>query len=170
MCCFVLLYRYWGIVTVPRSIPYGSRPGVAGSSPCTLTTSLAIPVPSSSSSNGCQIWYKNSLWLVTKNQKNRQINDGQMIDNMEVDGSNPMEPGNIARLQGGDLAKLLKCFKVVCACTPLVFLCTRMCTRMCKNKPRACIQALRSSMDSYSVYYSLVWVCVCGRIEANILI
>jgi len=27
-------------------------PGVAGSSPCTLTTSLAIPVPSSSSSNG----------------------------------------------------------------------------------------------------------------------
>jgi len=112
------------------------------------------------------------LWLVTKNQKNRQINDGHMIDPMhdftlmEVDGSNPMEPGNIARLQGGDLAKLLKCFKVVCACTPLVFLCTRM----CKNKPRACIQALRSSMDSYSVYYSLVWVCVCGRIEANILI
>ena len=52
MCCFVLLYRYWGIVTVPGSIPYGSRPGVAGSSPFTLTTSLAIPVPSSSSSNG----------------------------------------------------------------------------------------------------------------------
>jgi len=52
VCCFVLLYRYWGIVTVPGSIPYGSRPGVAGSSPCTLTTSLAIPslvtpVPSS---------------------------------------------------------------------------------------------------------------------------
>ena len=47
-----LLNRYWGIVTVPGSIPYGSRPGVAGSSPCTLTTSLAIPVPSSSSSNG----------------------------------------------------------------------------------------------------------------------
>ena len=52
VCCFVVLYRYWGIVTVPGSIPYGSRPGVAGSSPCTLFTSLAIPVPSSSSSNG----------------------------------------------------------------------------------------------------------------------
>ena len=24
VCCFVLLYRYWGIVTVPGSIPYGS--------------------------------------------------------------------------------------------------------------------------------------------------
>jgi len=52
VCCFVLLNRYWGIVTVPGSIPYGCRPGVAGSSPSTLTTSLAIPVPSSSSSNG----------------------------------------------------------------------------------------------------------------------
>ena len=52
VCCFVLLNRYWGIVTVPGSIPYGSRPGVAGSSPYTLTTSLAVPVPSSSSSNG----------------------------------------------------------------------------------------------------------------------
>ena len=52
VCCFVLLNRYWGIVTVPGSIPYGSRPGVAGSSPFTLITSLAIPVPSSSSSNG----------------------------------------------------------------------------------------------------------------------
>ena len=52
VCCFVLLNRYWGIVTVPGSIPYGSRPGVAGSSPSTLTTSLDIPVPSSSSSNG----------------------------------------------------------------------------------------------------------------------
>ena len=52
VCCFVLLYRYWGIVTVLGSIPYGSRPGVAGSSPSTLTTSLAIPVPSCSSSNG----------------------------------------------------------------------------------------------------------------------
>jgi len=50
--CFVLLTRYWGIVTVPGSIPFGSRPGVAGSSPFTLNTSLAIPVPSSSSSNG----------------------------------------------------------------------------------------------------------------------
>jgi len=47
-----LLNRYWGIVTVPGSIPYGCRPEVPGSSPCTLTTSLAIPVPSSSSSNG----------------------------------------------------------------------------------------------------------------------
>jgi len=47
-----LLNRYWGIVTVPGSIPYGSRPGMAGSSPSTLTTSLVIPVPSSSSSNG----------------------------------------------------------------------------------------------------------------------
>jgi len=52
VCCFVLLNRYWGIVTVPGSIHYGSRPEVAGSSPSTLTTSLAIPVPSSSSSNG----------------------------------------------------------------------------------------------------------------------
>jgi len=47
-----LLNRSWGIVTVPGSIPYGSRPGVSGSSPSTLTTSLVIPVPSSSSSNG----------------------------------------------------------------------------------------------------------------------
>jgi len=42
VCCFVLLYRYWGIVTVPGSIPYGSRPGVAGSSPFTLTTSVDL--------------------------------------------------------------------------------------------------------------------------------
>ena len=52
VCYFVLLNRYWGIVTVPGSIPYGSTPGVSGSSPSTLTTSLTIPVPSSSSSNG----------------------------------------------------------------------------------------------------------------------
>ena len=52
VCFFVLLNRYWGIVTVPGSIPYSSRPGVAGSSPVTLTTSLVIPVPPSSSSNG----------------------------------------------------------------------------------------------------------------------
>ena len=52
VCYFVLLNRYWGIVTVPGSIPYGSRPGVSGSSPCTLTTSLTITFPSSSSSNG----------------------------------------------------------------------------------------------------------------------
>ena len=42
VCCFVLLNRYWGIVTVPGSIPYGSRRGVAGSSPFTLTTSVVI--------------------------------------------------------------------------------------------------------------------------------
>ena len=50
LCCVKPIY--WGIVTVPGSIPYDSRPGVAGSSPSKLTTSLAIPVPSSSSSNG----------------------------------------------------------------------------------------------------------------------
>ena len=43
--CFVLLNRYWGIVTVPVSIPCGSRPGVAGSSPFTLTTSLVYRSP-----------------------------------------------------------------------------------------------------------------------------
>ena len=52
VCCFVLLTRYWEIVTVPGSISFGRRPGVVGSSPITLTTSLVIPVPSSSSSNG----------------------------------------------------------------------------------------------------------------------
>ena len=52
VCYFVLLYRYWGIVTFPGSIPYGSRLGVAGFSPFTLTTSLPILVLSSSSSNG----------------------------------------------------------------------------------------------------------------------
>ena len=52
VCYFVLSYRYWGIVTVPGSVPYGSRPGMVGSSPSTLTTSLTILVPSSSSSNG----------------------------------------------------------------------------------------------------------------------
>ena len=51
LLCFII-NRYWGIVTVPGSIPCGCRPGVAGTSPCTLTMSLAIPVPSSSSSNG----------------------------------------------------------------------------------------------------------------------
>ena len=44
VCCFVVLIRYWGIVTVPGF--YHER-----SWPFTLTTSLAIPVPSSSSSN-----------------------------------------------------------------------------------------------------------------------
>ena len=52
VCYFVLLNRYWGIVTVLGSIPCDSRPGVTGSSPFTLTTSLVIPAPSSSSSNG----------------------------------------------------------------------------------------------------------------------
>jgi len=36
LLCFII-NRYWGIVTVPVSIPYGSRPGVAGSSPFTLS-------------------------------------------------------------------------------------------------------------------------------------
>ena len=45
VCFFVLLYRYWGIITVPGSIPYGSRPGVDGSSPSTLTTSLVYRSP-----------------------------------------------------------------------------------------------------------------------------
>jgi len=48
--CFVLLNRNWGIVTVPGSFIFRG-PGVAGSSPSTVTTSLATPVPSSSSSN-----------------------------------------------------------------------------------------------------------------------
>jgi len=51
LCCFVLLNRYWGIVTVPGSFIFRG-PGVAGSSPFTLTTSLVTPVVSFSSSNG----------------------------------------------------------------------------------------------------------------------
>jgi len=47
-----LLNQYWGIVTVPGSFLKGRGPGVTGSSPSTLTTSLATPVPSSFSSNG----------------------------------------------------------------------------------------------------------------------
>ena len=43
LLCFII-NRYWGIVTVPVSIPYGSRPGVAGSSPFTLNTSLVMCV------------------------------------------------------------------------------------------------------------------------------
>jgi len=39
----VLITRYWGIVTVPESFLFRG-PGVAGSSPSTLTTSLATPV------------------------------------------------------------------------------------------------------------------------------
>ena len=51
VCCFVSLTQYWGIVTVPGSLLFRG-PGVAGSSPFTLTMSLVTPVPSSSSSNG----------------------------------------------------------------------------------------------------------------------
>ena len=73
LLCF--MRRYWGFVTfkVPGfpheraevgrtyylespadllNLSSLSQPGVTGSSLCTLTTSLAIPVPSSSSSNG----------------------------------------------------------------------------------------------------------------------
>ena len=50
VCCFVLLNRFLGIVTVQGSC-LCRGPGVAGSSPFTLTTSLATQVPSSSSSN-----------------------------------------------------------------------------------------------------------------------
>jgi len=49
-CCFVLLTRYWGIVKVPGSFLFRG-PGVAGSSPFTLTTSLVTPVTLSSCSN-----------------------------------------------------------------------------------------------------------------------
>jgi len=51
VCCFVLLTRYREIVMVPGSFLFRG-PGVARSSPSTLTTSLAKPVPSSASSNG----------------------------------------------------------------------------------------------------------------------
>jgi len=51
VCCFVSSNRYWGIVTVPESF-LCRGPGVAGSSPSTLTTSLVTPVSSSPSSNG----------------------------------------------------------------------------------------------------------------------
>jgi len=44
VCCFVLLYQYWGIIKVPVSFLFRG-PRVAGSSPSTLTTSLATPVP-----------------------------------------------------------------------------------------------------------------------------
>ena len=72
--CFVVWNRYWGIVYSPgvcskagqgvhthemdrrRTVGYLvlsplKEPGVAGSSPSTLTTSLATPIPSSSSPN-----------------------------------------------------------------------------------------------------------------------
>ena len=72
-CCFVLLSQHWGIVKVPRfprkpdkgarthdlesptyllTLSSLRQPGVAGCSSFTLTTSLAIPVPFSSFSNG----------------------------------------------------------------------------------------------------------------------
>jgi len=51
VCCFVLLTRYWGN-RGPGVIPLIRGPDVAGSSPCTLSTSLATLVNSSSSSNG----------------------------------------------------------------------------------------------------------------------
>jgi len=73
VCCFVLLNQHWGIVKVPRfprkpdkgarthdlesptyllTLSSLRQPGVAGCSTFTLTTSLAIPVPFSSFSNG----------------------------------------------------------------------------------------------------------------------
>jgi len=57
VCCYVLLNQYWGLDESLRCRGFLvstdlREPGVAGSSPCTLTTSLAIPIPSSSSSNG----------------------------------------------------------------------------------------------------------------------
>ena len=63
LLCFVLLYRYWGIVTVPGSIPYGSRPGVAGSSPSTLTTSLAIPVTVNDYFFLCSCFFFHVYWV-----------------------------------------------------------------------------------------------------------
>ena len=50
LLCFIkpILGNRYG----PGVIPRGRGPGVAGSSPSTLTTSLTTPVPSSSSSNG----------------------------------------------------------------------------------------------------------------------
>ena len=53
VCYFVLcvalflLNQYWEIVTVPGSFLKGRGPGMAGSSPFTLTTSLVTPVLSS---------------------------------------------------------------------------------------------------------------------------
>jgi len=49
LLCFIklILGNRYG----PGVIPLGRGPGVAGSSPCTLTTLLVTPVPSSSSSN-----------------------------------------------------------------------------------------------------------------------
>jgi len=62
VCCFVLLNGYWawGIVTVPGSFLFR----VTGSSPSTLTTSLATLVPSFSSSNGPSNYYVDNQGLV----------------------------------------------------------------------------------------------------------
>jgi len=48
---FVFINPILGNCYSPGVMPSGRGPGVAGSSPSTLTTSLATPVPSSSSSN-----------------------------------------------------------------------------------------------------------------------
>ena len=52
VCCFVFIKPTLGNCYGPGVIPEGRGPGVAASLPFTLTTSLATPVPSSSSSNG----------------------------------------------------------------------------------------------------------------------
>ena len=63
VCCFVLFYQYWGIVMVPLSFLLRG-PGGAGCWPSTLSTSLATPVPSSSSSNGPSTYYVDNQGLV----------------------------------------------------------------------------------------------------------
>ena len=62
LLCFIkpILGNRYG----PGVIPLGRGPEVAGSSPFTLTTSLATPVPSSSSSNGPSNYYVDNQWLV----------------------------------------------------------------------------------------------------------
>jgi len=52
VCCFVFIEPILGNRYGPGVIPWGRGPGVAGSSPSTLTTSLVTPVPSCNSSNG----------------------------------------------------------------------------------------------------------------------
>ena len=52
VCYFVLFDPILGNRYGPGVSSFRHWPGVAGSSPSTLTTSLTIPVPSSSSSNG----------------------------------------------------------------------------------------------------------------------
>jgi len=55
VCCFVFIKPILGNRYGPGVIPQGRGPGVARSSPCSLTTSLATPVPSSSSSVAASI-------------------------------------------------------------------------------------------------------------------